>query len=127
MPTKTRPRRLAKGVVVRGCGAGSVQGDVAFAHVLERMGATVEWSPDSTKLASASDDIQNVTTLDGFFQVAKLKDEMVDTLKETTGAVEIDDLFELDAEDLKKAGLNKIEMKRFNVRKYSYRALKSSF
>ena len=78
-------------------------------------------------MASASDDIQNVTTLDGFFQVAKLKDEMVDTLKETTGAVEIDDLFELDAEDLKKAGLNKIEMKRFNVRKYSYRALKSSF
>jgi 3-phosphoshikimate 1-carboxyvinyltransferase len=34
-------------VTVRGCGSGSVQGDVEFASVLERMGATVAWAPDS--------------------------------------------------------------------------------
>ena len=30
-----------------GCGSESVQGDVAFAAVLEQMGATVEWGPNS--------------------------------------------------------------------------------
>lgn len=34
-------------VTVRGCGSDSVQGDVAFANVLESMGATVTWAPDS--------------------------------------------------------------------------------
>lgn len=34
-------------VTVRGCGSDSVQGDVAFADVLERMGASVVWGPDS--------------------------------------------------------------------------------
>lgn len=34
-------------VTVRGCGSESVQGDVAFANVMEQMGATVTWSPDS--------------------------------------------------------------------------------
>lgn len=34
-------------VTVRGCGSGSVQGDVAFAHVVEQMGATVTWAPES--------------------------------------------------------------------------------
>ena len=34
-------------VTVRGCGADSVQGDVAFATVLERMGAKVEWGSDT--------------------------------------------------------------------------------
>ena len=34
-------------VTVRGCGSESVQGDVAFANVLEQMGATVTWDPDS--------------------------------------------------------------------------------
>jgi 3-phosphoshikimate 1-carboxyvinyltransferase len=34
-------------VVVRGCGSDSVQGDVAFANVLEQMGATVVWAPES--------------------------------------------------------------------------------
>lgn len=34
-------------VTVRGCGSESVQGDVAFANVLEDMGATVTWAPDS--------------------------------------------------------------------------------
>jgi len=34
-------------VTVVGCGSESVQGDVAFANVLEKMGATVEWAPNS--------------------------------------------------------------------------------
>jgi 3-phosphoshikimate 1-carboxyvinyltransferase len=34
-------------VTVRGCGSESVQGDVAFANVMEKMGATVTWGPDS--------------------------------------------------------------------------------
>lgn len=34
-------------VTVRGCGSESVQGDVAFANVMEQMGATVTWAPDS--------------------------------------------------------------------------------
>jgi len=34
-------------VTVRGCGSESVQGDVAFAHVMERMGANVTWANDS--------------------------------------------------------------------------------
>ncbi|KAL7547577.1 hypothetical protein ACHAWF_010870 [Thalassiosira exigua] len=38
-------------VTVRGCGSDSVQGDVAFADVLERMGATVTWGPDSITVA----------------------------------------------------------------------------
>jgi 3-phosphoshikimate 1-carboxyvinyltransferase len=34
-------------VTVEGCGSDSLQGDVAFASVLERMGAKVEWTPTS--------------------------------------------------------------------------------
>jgi len=34
-------------VTVRGCGSASVQGDIAFANVMEQMGATVTWEPDS--------------------------------------------------------------------------------
>jgi len=34
-------------VTVRGCGSDSVQGDVAFADVMEQMGATVTWGPES--------------------------------------------------------------------------------
>mmetsp|Transcript_13568 Transcript_13568/g.21831 ORF Transcript_13568/g.21831 Transcript_13568/m.21831 type:complete len:482 (+) Transcript_13568:88-1533(+) len=34
-------------VTVRGCGSESVQGDVAFANVMEKMGATVTWAPES--------------------------------------------------------------------------------
>jgi len=34
-------------VTVRGCGSESVQGDVAFADVMEQMGATVTWGPES--------------------------------------------------------------------------------
>jgi 3-phosphoshikimate 1-carboxyvinyltransferase len=34
-------------VTVRGCGSDSVQGDVAFANVMERIGAMVTWAPES--------------------------------------------------------------------------------
>merc|ERR1712032_13851 len=34
-------------VTVRGCGSESVQGDVAFADVMEKMGATITWGPES--------------------------------------------------------------------------------
>ena len=34
-------------VTVVGCGSESVQGDIGFAKVLEDMGATVEWQPNS--------------------------------------------------------------------------------
>eukprot|EP00568_Trieres_chinensis_P001275 CAMPEP_0183309788 /NCGR_PEP_ID=MMETSP0160_2-20130417/25544_1 /TAXON_ID=2839 ORGANISM="Odontella Sinensis, Strain Grunow 1884" /NCGR_SAMPLE_ID=MMETSP0160_2 /ASSEMBLY_ACC=CAM_ASM_000250 /LENGTH=508 /DNA_ID=CAMNT_0025473865 /DNA_START=31 /DNA_END=1557 /DNA_ORIENTATION=- len=34
-------------VTVRGCGSESVQGDVAFADVMEKMGAKVTWGPES--------------------------------------------------------------------------------
>jgi len=34
-------------VTVRGCGSASVQGDIAFANVMEQMGATVTWEPES--------------------------------------------------------------------------------
>jgi 3-phosphoshikimate 1-carboxyvinyltransferase len=34
-------------VTVHGCGSDSLQGDVAFADVMGRMGATVEWAPSS--------------------------------------------------------------------------------
>jgi len=34
-------------VTVRGCGSESVQGDVAFADVMEQMGAKVTWGPES--------------------------------------------------------------------------------
>lgn len=34
-------------ITVRGCGSESVQGDVAFANVMEQMGATVTWAPES--------------------------------------------------------------------------------
>ena len=37
-------------VTVVGCGSASVQGDVAFANVLEQMGATVEWGERGRRL-----------------------------------------------------------------------------
>jgi 3-phosphoshikimate 1-carboxyvinyltransferase len=37
-------------VTVVGCGSASVQGDVAFANVLEQMGATVEWGERGQRL-----------------------------------------------------------------------------
>nr|WP_221377856.1 3-phosphoshikimate 1-carboxyvinyltransferase [Actinoplanes polyasparticus] len=40
-------------VTVRGLGSGSLQGDVRFADILERMGATVTRTPDSLTVASS--------------------------------------------------------------------------
>ena len=37
-------------VTIRGCGTDSIQGDVHFAKVLEKMGAKVEWKPKEIKL-----------------------------------------------------------------------------
>jgi len=34
-------------VTVRGCGSGSVQGDIKFAYILQQMGATVIWDTES--------------------------------------------------------------------------------
>ena len=38
-------------VTVRGCGSDSVQGDVAFAGVMEQMGASVTWDTDSITIS----------------------------------------------------------------------------
>jgi 3-phosphoshikimate 1-carboxyvinyltransferase len=42
-------------VTVRGCGSESVQGDVAFADVLEQMGAKVTWAPESITVSRDPD------------------------------------------------------------------------
>ena len=49
-------------VTVRGCGSDSVQGDVAFATVMEQMGATVTWSADSITVTR---DLEKVPKLQG--------------------------------------------------------------
>lgn len=41
-------------VTVRGCGSESVQGDIAFAHVMEQMGATITWAADSVTVSRNS-------------------------------------------------------------------------
>merc|ERR1712154_298174 len=41
-------------ITVRGCGSDSVQGDVAFANVLEQMGATVTWDSESLTVSGAT-------------------------------------------------------------------------
>lgn len=42
-------------ITVNGCGADSIQGDIDFARVLEKMGATVEWGPTSITVSRKSD------------------------------------------------------------------------
>ena len=40
-------------ITVRGCGSDSVQGNVAFANnVMEQMGTTVTWAPDSITIST---------------------------------------------------------------------------
>eukprot|EP00746_Dinoflagellata_sp_MGD_P166969 gnl/MRDRNA2_/MRDRNA2_97232_c0_seq1.p1 gnl/MRDRNA2_/MRDRNA2_97232_c0~~gnl/MRDRNA2_/MRDRNA2_97232_c0_seq1.p1 ORF type:complete len:681 (+),score=94.30 gnl/MRDRNA2_/MRDRNA2_97232_c0_seq1:165-2207(+) len=51
-------------VTVVGCGSESVQGDVKFANVLEKMGATVEWSPTSITLTRKTDGTQPLHGVD---------------------------------------------------------------
>ncbi|GBG78110.1 hypothetical protein CBR_g26047 [Chara braunii] len=43
-------------VLVEGCGTDSLQGDVKFAGVLERMGAKVEWTAHSVRVTGADPD-----------------------------------------------------------------------
>jgi 3-phosphoshikimate 1-carboxyvinyltransferase len=47
-------------VRVEGVGAGSIQGDVRFAEVLEKMGATVKFGPDWMEVSSANRQIRAI-------------------------------------------------------------------
>lgn len=51
-------------VTVSGCGSESVQGDVKFAKVLEQMGATVEWTPNSITVSRKMDGSQPLKGVD---------------------------------------------------------------
>eukprot|EP00546_Thalassionema_frauenfeldii_P007377 CAMPEP_0178911954 /NCGR_PEP_ID=MMETSP0786-20121207/9987_1 /TAXON_ID=186022 /ORGANISM="Thalassionema frauenfeldii, Strain CCMP 1798" /LENGTH=522 /DNA_ID=CAMNT_0020584469 /DNA_START=122 /DNA_END=1690 /DNA_ORIENTATION=- len=51
-------------VTVRGCGSQSVQGDVAFAHVLEQMGATVTWDDTSITVTRDPDTTSSLRGVD---------------------------------------------------------------
>jgi len=51
-------------VTVMGCGSESVQGDVKFAHVVEKMGATVEWKPNSITVSRRTDGSQPLLGVD---------------------------------------------------------------
>lgn len=42
-------------ITVNGCGADSIQGDIDFARVLEKMGATVEWNSTSITVSRDTD------------------------------------------------------------------------
>lgn len=43
-------------VTVQGCGSDSVQGDIYFAKVLEMMGATVTWTPNTITVTRKAGD-----------------------------------------------------------------------
>lgn len=45
-------------VTVLGCGSNSVQGDIKFAHILEKMGATIDWQPNSITVSRQTDGSQ---------------------------------------------------------------------
>mmetsp|Transcript_54838 Transcript_54838/g.117092 ORF Transcript_54838/g.117092 Transcript_54838/m.117092 type:complete len:464 (-) Transcript_54838:57-1448(-) len=51
-------------VTVLGCGSESVQGDVKFANVVEKMGATIEWSPNSITVSRKLDGSQPLKGVD---------------------------------------------------------------
>lgn len=51
-------------VTVSGCGSESVQGDTKFAHILEKMGATVEWKPNSITVSRRMDGSQPLKGVD---------------------------------------------------------------
>lgn len=51
-------------VTVEGCGSHSVQGDVKFAHVLEKMGCTVDWKPNSITVSRKTDGTQPLRGVD---------------------------------------------------------------
>jgi 3-phosphoshikimate 1-carboxyvinyltransferase len=47
-------------VVLEGLHAGSVQGDIAFMELLERMGARVEWRPDGIRVSGSGEALAGV-------------------------------------------------------------------
>merc|ERR1719203_6269 len=51
-------------VTVLGCGSESVQGDVKFARMVEKMGATVEWGPNSITVSRRRDGTQPLKGID---------------------------------------------------------------
>ncbi|CAE8581165.1 unnamed protein product [Polarella glacialis] len=51
-------------VTVEGCGSTSVQGDIKFANVLEQMGCTVEWKPNSITVSRKTDGSQPLKGVD---------------------------------------------------------------
>mmetsp|Transcript_69235 Transcript_69235/g.150674 ORF Transcript_69235/g.150674 Transcript_69235/m.150674 type:complete len:450 (+) Transcript_69235:86-1435(+) len=51
-------------VTVNGCGSESVQGDVKFAKMMELMGATVEWTPNSITVSRKMDGTQPLRGID---------------------------------------------------------------
>lgn len=51
-------------VTVVGCGSESVQGDVKFAKVVEQMGATIEWQPNSITVSRKLDGSQPLKGVD---------------------------------------------------------------
>merc|ERR1719343_1425960 len=51
-------------VTVMGCGSESVQGDIKFANLVEKMGATVEWTPNSVTVSRQTDGSQPLKGID---------------------------------------------------------------
>jgi len=51
-------------VTVHGCGSESVQGDVKFANCIEKMGATVDWTPNSITVSRKTDGSQPLKGID---------------------------------------------------------------
>jgi len=51
-------------ITVEGCGSESVQGDTKFAHLLEKMGATVKWEPNRITVSRKRDGTQPLKGID---------------------------------------------------------------
>lgn len=51
-------------VTVEGCGSESVQGDIKFVHMVEKMGATVQWKPNSVTVSRRTDGTQPLKGID---------------------------------------------------------------
>eukprot|EP00441_Pelagodinium_beii_P014655 CAMPEP_0197664632 /NCGR_PEP_ID=MMETSP1338-20131121/58756_1 /TAXON_ID=43686 ORGANISM="Pelagodinium beii, Strain RCC1491" /NCGR_SAMPLE_ID=MMETSP1338 /ASSEMBLY_ACC=CAM_ASM_000754 /LENGTH=471 /DNA_ID=CAMNT_0043243315 /DNA_START=45 /DNA_END=1460 /DNA_ORIENTATION=- len=51
-------------ITVQGCGSHSVQGDIKFAHIMEKMGCTVDWKPDSMTISRKTDGSQPLKGVD---------------------------------------------------------------
>lgn len=51
-------------ITILGCGSESVQGDVKFAHAIEKMGATIEWKPNSITVSRKTDGSQPLKGVD---------------------------------------------------------------